>query len=312
MITHPRHDVASDRASWSSMLREHFVALDVAGSPAEGFTGDVTSWSLGHLMLSQVRSGSQAIERTPSLVRADHRAYLQVGLVRAGQALVEQDGRRARLGPGDFVVYETTRPFSWALRAGAGEPSWQLDVLTWPRERIRLAESESEAITATTMTGGSGLSRVVSRMLQDLVAEQPEVEGPRSAALADELGDLLTVLTAEPARATRADASLVVRVERYVDEHLADPDLSPESIARAFAVSVRQLHRLFADRQLTVSRLVRARRLEQCRRDLVSPASAGATVTEIATRWGFSDVGVFGRAFRETYGVSAGSYRLHG
>jgi AraC-like DNA-binding protein len=310
----PARDHAGDRATWASMLREYFVALDVVESPTDGFHGDVAAWSLGHLALARVRSQPQAIERSSSLVRTDHRAYLQVGLMRAGHAVVRQDGREAVLGPGDFVVYETVRPFTWALRPDRDAPLWELDVFTWPRDSIHLGESDSHLVTATAMSGGSGLSAIISRMLRDLMTERPVLDPPRSAALADEIGDLLTVLTSGVVAAEdrHPDTALVTRIERYIDEHLDDPDLAPESIARAHAVSLRQLHRLFAERQHTVSRTIRSRRLEMCRRELVAPASAGRSITEIARRWGFPDLGVFGRAFRETYGVSPRAYRSGG
>ncbi|MDO9457391.1 helix-turn-helix domain-containing protein [Nocardioides sp.] len=307
-------DDADNKATWASMLREHFVALDVVESPTDGFHGDVSSWSLGHLSLARVRSLPQVIDRSTSLVRSDHRAYLQVGLMRAGHAVVQQDGREAVLGPGDFVVYETTRPFTWSLRPEPDAPIWQLDVFTWPRASIRICESDSHLVTATTMDGSSGLTAILSRMLRDLMVERPVVATPQSAALADEIGNLLTVVTSSVAtpEERHPDATLVSRIERYIDEHLDDPDLAPETIARAHAVSLRQLHRLFAARQHTVSRTIRTRRLEMCRRELVAPSSVGRTVSEIGRRWGFPDLGVFGRAFRETYGVSPRAYRSGG
>ena len=302
---------ADDHATWAAMLREHFVALDVIDSSPEGFHGDVASWAMGHLMLSRVRSLPQVIERSSSLVRTDHRAFLQVGRMRSGHAVVQQDGREACLGPGDFVVYETTRPFTWALRAADQAATWQLDVFTWPRHSIELAEADSHRLTATTMSGRSGLSAIISRMLGDLMTERPVLAAPQSAAVADEIGHLLTVLTSGVVSAARhRDEALTARIESYIAEHLDDPDLTPDSIARAHAVSVRQLHRVFAEGQLTVSRTIRIRRLERCRRELIASASAGRSVTEIARRSGFADLGVFGRAFRETYGVSPRQYRL--
>lgn len=305
------HGSACDTAEWACLLREHFVALDVVDSGADEFEGEVDAWSLAHLHLARVRSKPQVIERSSSLVRTDHRAYLQVGLVRAGHAVVAQDGREAVLGPGDFVVYETTRPFTWALRPGDEAPVWQLDVFTWPRHSIALSEADSHRLTATAMDGSAGLSGIISRMLRDLMTERPVLRAPQSAALADEVGDLLAVLTSSvlPVDEHHRDAALRARIDAYLDEHLDDPDLDPEMVARAHAVSVRQLHRLFADRDLTVARTIRSRRLEQCRRDLVAAGAHGRSVTEIARRWGFPDLGVFGRAFRETYGVSPRAYR---
>ena len=312
--TDTTRDNADSQATWASMLRQHFVALDVADCASERFHGDVSTWSLGHLALSRVRSLSQVIERSTSLVRSDHRAFLQVGRMRSGQAVVQQDGREAVVGPGDFVVYDTTRPFTWALRSDPTAPVWELDVFTWPRQSIHLGEHDSHLVTATTLTGASGLSAIISRMLRDLITERPVLDPQQSIALADEVGDLVTVVASgvAPAGARHPDAELVARIERYIDEHLDDPDLTPATIARAHAVSVRQLHRLFADREHTVSRTIRTRRLEMCRRELAGPVGADRSITQIARRWGFPDVGVFGRAFRETYGVSPRAYRSGG
>ena len=305
------HEQAEDRSAWSSLLRERFVALEVGDAARDDVHGDVDSWSLGHLQVSRVRSVSQAIERSPALVRSDDRDYLQVGLIREGAALTRQDGREAVLGVGDFVLYETTRPFDWVLRCGEQDPLWTMDVFTWPRESLALSQAHSRLATARTMRGDAGLSAVISRMLASLVAERPALEPPRAASLADEVGDLLAVLACGvvPMESHRRDAALLASVERYIDDHLHDPGLGPDEVARAHSVSTRQLHRLFADRQQTVARTIRTRRLERCRRELVSPAGAGRAVAEIGRRWGFVDAGSFGRAFREAYGVSPTQYR---
>src|SRR4051794_6121021 len=95
------------------MLREHFVALDVADPAAdEPFASAVHSTLLGHLSVAEVSSVPQSCMRTARLAR-DGDAYLQVGLLARGRAVVEQDGREAVLEPGRFVVYETDRPFTW-------------------------------------------------------------------------------------------------------------------------------------------------------------------------------------------------------
>ena len=305
------HERAEDSSAWSSLLRERFVALEVSDAAREDVHGDVESWSLGHLAVSRVRSVSQSIARSPALVLSDDRAYLQVGLIREGRAVARQDGREAVLGPGDFVLYETTRPFDWAFRSGQRGPVWTMDVFTWPREMLSLSQSHSRLATARTMRGDGGLSAVISRMLASLVAERPALDAPLSASLADEVGDLVAVLAAGavPSEAHRHDAALVAAVEAYIDEHLQDPGLCPDEVASAHAVSTRQLHRLFADRDQTVARTIRTRRLEQCRRELVSPAGALRPVAEVARRWGFLDAGSFGRAFRDAYGVSPTAYR---
>ena len=91
-------------------------------------------------------------------------------------------------------------------------------------------------------------------------------------------------------------------MRRYVDDHLADPDLSPPRIAAAHAISVRTLHEAFEATGESVGALVRRRRLERCHADLTRPT--GDTVAVIALRWGFRDSSHFSRLFRRHYGIA--------
>ncbi|MEM9042321.1 MAG: AraC family transcriptional regulator [Actinomycetota bacterium] len=98
--------------------------------------------------------------------------------------------------------------------------------------------------------------------------------------------------------------SRVVRLARqYVDAHLASP-LTVGAIADAAGVGVRTLQNHFADDVgQTPMSYVRDARLDRVRAELADlPADEGATVTEIAFRWGFTHLGRFSIAYRERFG----------
>ncbi|MGD9526948.1 helix-turn-helix domain-containing protein [Pseudonocardia sp.] len=288
--------------SWRDLIREHFVALDIAADRDDQFAGAVTSTALGPLRVAAVDSHDQCCVRTPGLARRDPDAYLQVGLVAAGEAVLHQDGRDAPLRDGDFAIYETTRPFTWELHG-----DWRLLVFTWPREEVALAEVESQRLTARALPGSAGLGGIVARMLRELVAAPPELSGAGAVRLSREVAELVTTVAGEHSDAGPASEDLLRRVDVYIADHLGDAGLCPETIARAHFVSTRQLHRLFAARGITVSRYVRAQRLDRSRADLV--ARADATVAEVARRWGFGDAASFSRAYRSRFGVPPSAAR---
>lgn len=177
-------------------------------------------------------------------------------------------------------------------------------MFTWPRAEVALGEGESQRLTARSLDGTAGLGGIVGRLLRELVATPPEVTEAGALRLSREVAELVTTVAAERTAATgggRAAADLLQRVDAYVAAHLADPALSPETIARAHFVSTRQLHRLFAARGVTVSRHIRAQRLERCRADLAAGGDVG--VAELARRWGFVDAASFSRAYRARFGV---------
>ncbi|MFQ6397589.1 helix-turn-helix domain-containing protein [Nocardia sp. KC 131] len=59
-----------------------------------------------------------------------------------------------------------------------------------------------------------------------------------------------------------------------------------------------------------MSRRIRDRRLNACYRELTR-ARPTDTVAEVAFRWGFTDAGHFGRAFKQSYGVTPSSVLTH-
>jgi AraC-like DNA-binding protein len=291
---------------WCDLIREHFVALDIDADRHEAFTGAVRSAPLGHLKVASVDSTTAEYRRTPGLARRDSAAYLQVGLITRGEAVLRQDGRDAVIRPGDFALYETDRPFFWGLLEES-----QLLVFTWPRASVALDPGESQRLTARTLGGGSGLGGIVGRMLHELVTSPPALTAAGGIRLADEVGELVTTVATEhtgPEPSARAVGEELRRIDAYIAEHLADPDLDPDAIARAHFISTRQLHRLFARQGSSVTRHIRQQRLERCRRDLAGPHAA-RSISDIARRWGFTDAATFSRAFRSAYRTTPSAYR---
>lgn len=289
---------------WRDLIREHFVALDIHAERRDPFAGSVRISDIGHLKVASVRSGTQGCSRTPGLARRDPDVYLQVGLISRGEATLVQDRREAVLRPGDFAVYETDRPFHWGLR-----DDWELLVLTWPRATIAVPGGASQQLTARTLGGGTGLGAIVSRMLRDLVSSPPELSAAGGVRLADQVAELVTTVAGEhllPATPVRATDDLLRRIDTYILEHLADPDLGPVRIAAAHFVSTRHLHRLFAHRGGTVTQQIQRLRLERCRRELHADTRS---ITDVSRRWGFPDLATFSRAFRAAYGLSPSEWR---
>ncbi|MEH3154423.1 MAG: helix-turn-helix domain-containing protein [Gordonia paraffinivorans] len=295
---------------WADLLRTHFVGLDTAVDQGDVFTGAVTSREIAHLQLSTVSSVSQVIERTTRLIRDDRDDYLQVARMTRGSAVVRQDGRECSLGRADFVLYDTTRPFLWRVDGDPHDGQWAMEVFTWPRVTLGLPDRDIASMTAVRLDGSVGVSGLLGRFLHDLVVSR-DATGVRSApVLADEISGFvsgvvrLSTVGHVPGRTDFRD-----RVDHFIDENLSDPTLSPPAIALAMSISTRQLHRLFAESGESVSQFIRRRRLEQCRRDILSNLSTDRSMQQISRRWGFRDLAVFSRAFRTQYGVSPRQYR---
>ena len=90
----------------------------------------------------------------------------------------------------------------------------------------------------------------------------------------------------------------------YVQQHLTDPSLTPESIARAHSVSVRQLYTIFAAAGRSLEQWIIEQRLETARVELVTPAGLRRSVAATARACGFRDPSHFSRRFRAAYGLT--------
>jgi len=131
----------------------------------------------------------------------------------------------------------------------------------------------------------------------------------------EQLGGQLTMMIEMTVRADEVSAAIDVREGRrraileHIDRNLADTELGIGSIARAFDISSRTIHKLFEGEAQTAARLIWDRRLERCREEMADPAMASRSITEIAHLWGFSDSQHFSRAFKQRFGVTPRDYR---
>jgi transcriptional regulator GlxA family with amidase domain len=97
-------------------------------------------------------------------------------------------------------------------------------------------------------------------------------------------------------------AGRLAEAKQHIARHLAEPDLSPASVAASLRISVRALHLLFEPTGSSFARYMACCRLKECRAALL--ASPTRPVTDIAFAWGFGTMSNFYRAVRAAFGMS--------
>jgi AraC-like DNA-binding protein len=96
-------------------------------------------------------------------------------------------------------------------------------------------------------------------------------------------------------------------VRAHVENNLERSGLTPANTARAFGISVRQLHMIFKPTGMTFSRYVLSRRLERVRSLLA--LQPRRKIIDLASSCGIESTTVFYRAFRNAFGVTPTAYR---
>jgi AraC-like DNA-binding protein len=242
----------------------------------------------------------------------DHPADYLLSLQLAGTAQFGQDDRLARVGPGDMVFYDSSRPVE--IVSGEGYRSL---CFRFPTDGLG-AHRRAAELTATTLHGAHGLAPAVAGLLTGLHEglERPgEVRSDAVVSAARHATELARALFDDELTrrgllvAPEPHAELRGRIDRHIDAHLADPTLSPRTVAAAVFVSTRHLHALFAEDGRTVAGTIRERRLERCLADLADPRQARTPVSAVALRWGFTNATRFGQLVKSATGRTPVAYR---
>lgn len=302
--------VPTDRrtAYWRETLSRTFGAVDIA-VPDQVPSGAVRTSPLGRLRVATVKSDPLRAWRTSRLIAQGGDAPLVVKLLSRGAARVEQDGRVAVLDDGEIVFCDMARP----IRMEFPRP-FETKSIVLPRRLLGLRDCDLQRITATPIRPDTTLGSLLSPFLTRVVDSAATYPPRTGEALAHNVVDFLTALAEEQLRQDTAESPsgtgvLVLRIQAFIDRHLAEPNLTPEAIARAHQISVRYLHKLFEAEDTTVGRWIQRRRLQECRRELARRQAEGRTIAAVARRWGFTSAAHFSRAFRAVYGMSPTEWR---
>jgi AraC-like DNA-binding protein len=295
----PRHRLAY----WADMVCDAYVQLDCeAPAGASTIEGSISSAEVGTLSLSQVTASAQLVRRTPTRIARANEDYFLVSIQTAGQGVITQDGREAHLHPGDFALYDSTRPYTLAF-----DGHFQQYVLMLPGRLLRTQLPATERLTATPVSGQRGAGHLMISMIRTLAADIDTLAPESAAAVADSVTQILIAgLSALPAarRAplSRLHAYHLERIKACVQARLRDPQLTVASVAAELGMSPSTLHRTWEGAACTLADWIWAQRLDAAQRELCDPGAAGRSVSEIAFSWGFSDAAHFSRAFRVRFG----------
>lgn len=292
---------ARDRlAFWRDVVCDTFVELDCESHLADGFHGALTNTSLCGIQFSHVAAEAQQVVRSRAKIARSARDYFLLSLQVEGRGTLAQDGRTAILQPGDFALYDTTRPYD--LTFGS---AFQQLVLRLPREIVSDRLTDTERLTALRISGEHGVGRLASTFLRQLHQQLDEIDPVSVNRLHASVVDLLATALGEQCGVTAASESQVLirrRICVFIDRNLANPDLNCAMIAAEHGISERYLRKLFETSEMTVSEWIWSRRLDQARRDLVDPLHAHVSVTAIGYDVGFKDGAHFSRAFKAKFG----------
>lgn len=294
---------------WGDFVGRHIGPLraDTFGDPQ--FSGRLELGNSSGVSVARIVVSRHRVQRTPGLIRKDSRDYVKLVAQIEGAACFEQNGRKVVLAPGEWSLYDMTRPYA----VSNSEPINQV-IMLLPRDELVRLGLDLDSLVVRRFAGRNGVGRLAYGLLvsafESLQADAPT---PAGDDLAQTIASHIELAVLDRA-GTSSDASVREltrdRVKRYIEVNLDDPLLSLDRIAAAIGCSKRYLHKLFDGEADTLNAHIWRARLERIRQDLADPSQHGRSITEIAFSRGFSSSTHFSRSFRESCGTSPRAYRL--
>lgn len=289
---------------WQDAVCDTFVELDCQARAETSFFGEITTADCDGLHFSTVRADSQIVRRTRTRIHRAREEVMLISLQVRGAGIVAQDGREARLKPGDFACYDSTRPYTLNF-----DKSFEQLVLHMPREAMMRRIGRTELWTARRIEAASPVGSLVLPFVQRTASIVSDVAPATASRLSETCLSLVTAALGERlgeigVGGTSARTALIFRAKAVIESNLHDHALNTEKVADLVGISPRYLQDLFHAEGTTVSDWIWKRRLEKSRRDLADPLRASDSIAQIALACGFADFGHFSRRYKEAFGAS--------
>lgn len=298
---------------WQDVLSDQFGGTELRrhANGFEPFSARLRWVELGSITLSRVSGCAAEVVRPratgPSSPRSAARYHVEIPL--QGVARLAQSGREVILRPGDFALCDNGLPFHYGFPSAYDELVIQI-----PREVLLGREPRADQLTAVPVRSDAGLGSLLSLLLERVADLELWSGSPVACVFAAHLVDLVvTALSAQlgPPERSVARSRYLFQAHAYLHDHLGDPGLSPERVARSVGISPRYLYALFHNEGTTVSRWLTERRLERSRLLLGTDRYAALSITEVARAIGFRDLSHFSSSFKAAFGISPRAYREH-
>ena len=268
------------------------------------FHGSISRRKLADLEMTLFSSSAVSFNKYP-VSNSGNKACIVITQLRGSRRYC-QNGKVAILKEGDATLIDSAVPWSSDCPGDCARL-----YLRVPQPMIESQLRLSELPFATRISGDSGLGAILYHLSTSLF-EQAEslsaVEG--YSAMEGYLRILAACVAVNGAYAGgNRTLELSTRIMNYIESHLTESTLGPVEIASALGVSVRHVHRAFANQGSTVGDWIWAQRLKHCRSDLCDPRLHAKSITEIAFYWGFNDSAHFSHAFKKQFLLCPRTFR---
>ena len=277
--------------------------------PVSTFRGALQRFSVLGIDYASIETNARSTFRGADTAGRPNRHHCLVYQMR-GRSMVKQGQRIAMLNPADMVLLSPNESCEFVNRGLIRQLSFNI-----PEQILFDRVGSTDIPTTVPIRSESALGSLLATLLLQVHSRSNELSAFGTRTLDVVMASLVSPVLQEArgdADEDLGDASDMVSaltVTRFISSNLRNANMSPRYISRALGCSVRHVHRAFEGAGTTVSAFIKEQRLVASAEELRSRRCAEDSITEIALRWGFSEVSHFSRSFRNQFGMSPREYR---
>jgi len=291
-------------AYWREAICDSYVPLEPECG-ADRFRGRIDGIQLADFHGSEIRADAHRVSLTREGMARQQRSPFFANLVIEGEAAVSQGGAQGVARAGDVYIVDCSSP--WEV----GFPSpFRMFCIEIDEDVLRPRLGTRGRLELPVIGGGTGAGKILARYMALLRELPPGDLLPMQSLVTNHCTELLARAQAAQVGGTPAERirrDLLERVHGFIERHLDDSSLGPESACLALRVSRSYLFKVLAESGVTFGACLRERRLQAARRALRE--SPTRQVADVAAAVGYSDPTSFSRAYRQRFGEAPGSSR---
>lgn len=291
-----------DRPTRLDQAISRFVPMSVVNTARAESRDSLQLTLLDDIILADLSWGPGTASRRDGDTAVDQNDYCVLLAARSGREHITVGSNTYELRPGDVALWNCQVPTTVQMDGYSQKnamiiPTKLLDQMSIGSRGRKDYEVFNEVpVTAlfrqtlTYLTTNSGKAAMIDRRIRNSLLELA-VGTIESSCDADGTALLPTLRSA---------------VCSWIDHHLFDPDLDPQTVAAAHSVSVRTLHRAFRSGDQTLTQVIRSRRLARARDLLSHPQES---VTSVSAKLHFANPSHLSRLFTQEFGMPPSEYR---
>jgi len=295
-------------ARWQSTIEGLFGAGENCLGNDHRFCGDIRHGALGHIEISKVASSREVSRRTRQQVSNDARdTYVLVQGI-SGDVSLQQGATQTQIVPHNFFFYCASRPYEWQHMNMT-----EVRNIAVPGSLLKARLRNVDQFAGRSFADTVGMWRILADMIDTSLDELEAIPETASYQLGAQIVDLLALALEGDGRLSLIESSgrngLYRRCLGFIRGNIVDGNLGPAMIASAVGLSVRSLHRIFAENGPPIQECIREERLAASLTYLQKPGSGEISISEIAHRTGFRSHSHFSHAFRTKFGMTPTDWR---